>query len=60
MQEFLNSLVPKGDRLFGGVTLVAAPPPLPPLGEDCWDKKDLLRKKCWTMPGVPRMALASN
>ena len=46
MREFRNSLVPSGDRLFiRPVTLLAARP-LPPLNAECWDKKDLLRKKC--------------
>ena len=45
MREFRNSLVPSGDRLFGRVTFLSARP-LPPLNADCWDKKNLLRKKC--------------
>ncbi len=45
MREFRNSLVPSGDGLFGRITLLDARP-LPPLNADCWDKKDLLRKKC--------------
>jgi hypothetical protein len=51
MREFRNSLVPSGDRLFGRVTLLAERQ-LPPLNEECWDKKNLLRKKCWTMASL--------
>jgi hypothetical protein len=51
MREFRNSLVPSGDRLFGRVTLLAERP-LPPLNEECWDKKNVLRKKCWTMASL--------
>jgi len=51
MREFRNSLVPSGDRLFGRVTLLAARP-LPPLNEECWDKKNVLRKKCWTLASL--------
>ena len=46
MREFRNSLIPQGDRLFRGQMATIATPPLPPLSEDCWDKKDILRKKC--------------
>ncbi len=45
MREFRNSLVPSGDRLFGRVTYLGART-LPTLDPNCWDKKDLLRKKC--------------
>ena len=45
MREFRNSLVPTGDRLFGRVTDIGSRP-LPTLDPNCWDKKDLLRKKC--------------
>ena len=45
MREFRNSLVPSGDRLFGRITYLGARP-LPTLDPSCWDKKDLLRKKC--------------
>jgi hypothetical protein len=51
MREFRNSLVPSGDRLFGRVTLLSART-LPPLNEECWDKKNVLRKKCWTMASL--------
>jgi len=51
MREFRNSLVPSGDRLFGRVTLLGDRP-LPPLNEECWDKKNVLRKKCWTMASL--------
>lgn len=45
MREFRNSLVPSGDRLFGRVTYLASRP-IPTLDPNCWDKKNLLRKKC--------------
>lgn len=51
MREFRNSLVPSGDRLFGRVTLLSARS-LPPLNEECWDKKNVLRKKCWTLASL--------
>jgi hypothetical protein len=51
MREFRNSLVPSGDRLFGRVTLLGARQ-LPPLNEECWDKKNVLRKKCWTLASL--------
>lgn len=51
MREFRNSLVPIGDALFGRVTLLGART-LPPLNQDCWDKKNTLRKKCWTMASL--------
>ena len=46
MREFRNSLVPTGDRLFGRVSALPQGLPLPPLNADCWDKKNVLRKKC--------------
>jgi hypothetical protein len=52
MREFRNSLIPQSDRLFGGQLATIATPPLPPLNEDCWDKKDVLRKKCATLASL--------
>jgi hypothetical protein len=49
MREFRNSLVPRGDRLFSFVIPAVATKPMPPLGEECWDKKDVLRKQCWPL-----------
>ncbi|WP_242653335.1 hypothetical protein [Sphingomonas jatrophae] len=49
MREFRNSLVPVGDGLF-----VRRPAPahlpLPTLAEECWDKKGVMKKKCWSLP----------
>lgn len=45
MREFRNSLVPKGDGLFGFVVSVNSFP-LPSLDASCWNKNDLLLQKC--------------
>jgi hypothetical protein len=45
MQEIRNSLIPMGDVFFSARTPVPAQI-LPPLDDNCWDKKGNLRKKC--------------
>jgi len=58
MREFRNSLVPIGDLAFAVHPLVATRI-LPPLDPKCWDKKDLLKKKCAAaMPAAPVAALS--
>jgi hypothetical protein len=52
MREFRNSLIPQGDRLFGRQLAAISTPPLPPLNAECWDKKDVLRKKCWSLASL--------
>lgn len=53
MQEFRNSLVPKRDLVFT-VYPLTAPRILPPLDPKCWDRKDMLKKKCAAlMPPMP-------
>jgi hypothetical protein len=56
MREFRNSLIPIGDMALVARPL-AAIRILPPLDPKCWDKKDLLKKKCAeTMPQMPAPA----
>lgn len=45
MREFRNSLVPIKDRLYRPLPLLISRP-LPPLSDDCWNKKDRLKKAC--------------
>jgi hypothetical protein len=53
MREFRNSLVPIGDPTLAARPL-AAIRIIPPLDPKCWDRKDLLKKKCAeTMPQLP-------
>jgi len=52
MREFRNSLIPQGDRLFGRQLATISTRPLPPLNEDCWDKNNVLRKKCWSLASL--------
>lgn len=47
MREFRNSLVPVGDRLFAFSPARLSRPNLPSLSDECWDKKDRLKDKCY-------------
>ncbi|WP_229673653.1 hypothetical protein [Sphingomonas prati] len=52
MREFRNSLVPMGDAMFVIRRTNFASLPTPPLDPKCWNKKDVLVKKCvvtWNM-----------
>lgn len=49
MRELRNSLIPAADRLPAydhALVRPAALPPLPPLDDKCWTKKNQLRKRC--------------
>lgn len=49
MREFRNSLVPVHERMHPWAsTRPVAAPALPTLDPKCWDKKDVLRKRCRT------------
>ncbi|HZG08584.1 MAG TPA: hypothetical protein VEZ70_06365 [Allosphingosinicella sp.] len=46
MRELRNSLVPLHESGFGFNPYAINLPALPTIGEDCWDKKGQLKKKC--------------
>ena len=51
MRELRNSLMPTADRIpvyNQALVRPAALPPLPPLDDKCWTKKNQLRKRCAT------------
>jgi hypothetical protein len=45
MREFRNSLIPVEDGILPKMVLVPSVP-LPPLNDDCWDKRDNLKDEC--------------
>jgi hypothetical protein len=45
MREFRNSLIPVSDRLFTAMPWIS-PQPLPPLADNCYDRRNRLKDSC--------------